>query len=276
MKVEYNNGLQPRSRRVALVVVAPAETGRIVFTWKDGEDLPGILLVVGSRYEKNGKWSNTTYQLELADGVKAVSISQSWEEGMFWPSLTWETLFEEALLRLDGGLTDEEIERFIRSDFPKTATRLDEKAALVSAPSVVQDILRQQAEKAAAQEEASRTVAEKAISEVKEAAARQFLSQTDAMAFVLQDGALLRGDPVLLGDAKGWFHGNPNGFGLDRIVAVAATFGLDLPFGRKRDLDEFLALCQELAMPASVVESATTLAAEPESVLASALRKAGL
>jgi len=75
MEMTYNDGLKPRSRRDCLFV----GHGETVAEFT-GESIHGVVAVVGSNYEKNGKWSNTTYQLIFAKDAWYMISEQSWEE----------------------------------------------------------------------------------------------------------------------------------------------------------------------------------------------------
>lgn len=48
-----------------------------------GENILGVCAVVGTDYKKAGKWSHTTYRLELAPGVRAIAGRDGWETGRF-------------------------------------------------------------------------------------------------------------------------------------------------------------------------------------------------
>ena len=67
-----------RNRRAWLLIIY-----HDTITVFSGQSLPGTVAVVDSRYSKNGKWSHTTYQLELADKVTAIAGTDGWEDGTF-------------------------------------------------------------------------------------------------------------------------------------------------------------------------------------------------
>src|SRR3989344_3705537 len=68
---EYNEGLRPAGRNPRLYLAKGSEVRK--FT---GENIPGFSAVASSRYEKRGKWSNTTFQLDLAPGVRLDKLEQ--------------------------------------------------------------------------------------------------------------------------------------------------------------------------------------------------------
>lgn len=52
-----------------------------------GQTIPGVVAVVATQYTKQGKWSGTTYTLQLADGVVAIPGHAGWESGTFREAL---------------------------------------------------------------------------------------------------------------------------------------------------------------------------------------------
>ena len=67
--ISFNDGLLPGGRNPRLVIVD--NKGNIYkFT---GKTVPGVFVVLTETYEKNGKWSNTTYTIKLAQGVRSVN-----------------------------------------------------------------------------------------------------------------------------------------------------------------------------------------------------------
>ena len=60
---EWSDGIGSRGRNSFLLFVRGDEV--IVF---HGQDIPGVVVVRGTDYTKSGKWSHTTYRLQLADG----------------------------------------------------------------------------------------------------------------------------------------------------------------------------------------------------------------
>lgn len=121
----WSNGIGNRSRKPFLLFVKNDKV--MVFT---GELIPGICVVRGTDYTRSGKWSHTTYRLEVAPGVRVISGHDGWETGRFVEGLgaavrvktpdTWvETA--EAL-----GVSVPSCMDFLRSWKPKMAEKLDE------------------------------------------------------------------------------------------------------------------------------------------------------
>lgn len=75
-EVTFNDGRKSRGHTDRLFVGRGGDVREFV-----GESISGIVAVSGRRYEKNGKWSNTTYTLRLATDAWHLVSSQSWEEG---------------------------------------------------------------------------------------------------------------------------------------------------------------------------------------------------
>ena len=123
MQWEWNDGQYSRGRQPACVVVLPnGECHRF-----NGATIPNVAEVVGEKFEKNGKWSNSTYTVLSPDGSTAVKWMQSWEEGHFWPQRYW----HEAIswFRENAPLaTVEQVEELIRREWPKAAEKFDAAA----------------------------------------------------------------------------------------------------------------------------------------------------
>lgn len=82
-EMSYNDGMASRSRHPMLLF---AKADHLVkFT---GEDIPGVCTVLSSSYTKNGKWSNTTYQLSYNPEYSPKELRQSWDMGRFVDDVT--------------------------------------------------------------------------------------------------------------------------------------------------------------------------------------------
>lgn len=78
-EITYNNGMGRRGRWSRLLLY----TRNNVYQF-DGVSIEGVCAIIGTpQYEKNGKWSNTTYRIQLAAGVKSSHITQGWESGEY-------------------------------------------------------------------------------------------------------------------------------------------------------------------------------------------------
>lgn len=116
-----------RNRQVwALVVTAAGE----VLPFK-GADLPGVLVVTGTDYRKDGKWSSTTYRFQLSSGTRFISGKNGWETGRFIEGLRKAVSFGRPIDRWVDvaealGVTVASAMAFLRSWRPKAAAYLDD------------------------------------------------------------------------------------------------------------------------------------------------------
>ncbi len=111
---EYNDGLLPGSRHPRLYL---AKAGKAIkFT---GENIPEYCAIASAQYEKRGKWSNTTYLLALAPGVRPIKFVSPMH-GVWGDSATsWGEIARELMLPI------EEVRKVIRQEYRGTAERLD-------------------------------------------------------------------------------------------------------------------------------------------------------
>lgn len=84
-----------------------------------GENIAGYCAIVKAQYEKNGKWSNTTYQLHLAPGVRPLyflsPMHGTWGDDL----ASWGEVAETL------GLSVEVAQAIVRAEYKGTAERLD-------------------------------------------------------------------------------------------------------------------------------------------------------
>jgi hypothetical protein len=121
-----------------------------------GESIPPALRVIRTGFVRNGKWSHNWWEVEI-DESQAIPVVfyQDWEPGKYFPTCTWAgaiSLLGEIVQTSENGITDAMIETFIRSHFPKDATRFDEEEAKNS-DNKTAELLSAQMELAAAQKE---------------------------------------------------------------------------------------------------------------------------
>ena len=127
--IEWNDGMRPRGRKQWLLVITTAGE---VLPFK-GTDIPGTVVIRGTSFEKNGKWSNTTYRLVLATGVSPIAGVDGWETGTFREGLAKATgvspidTWEECARALR--VTLESAKRFLTAWRPKAAAHFDEVEA---------------------------------------------------------------------------------------------------------------------------------------------------
>lgn len=129
----WSNGIGSRGRRSWLLLIK-GETV-VAFT---GQNIPGMVVVRGTDYHKNGKWSHTTYRLECATGVRAISGRDGWETGRFVEGLrsavshgsaidTWADVANALGVSVPSAMS------FLKEWRPKAAAALDEVEAQLSA-----------------------------------------------------------------------------------------------------------------------------------------------
>jgi hypothetical protein len=122
-----------------------------------GESIPPVARVTKEEYTKNGKWSHTTWTVELTDEANLIPFKQDWGIGKYFPVTTW----QEAIKRVReadrvamDGVTDTMIETFIRATFPKVAENLNAAdATWRAAGDVFGEMIAAQAELAQAHQE---------------------------------------------------------------------------------------------------------------------------
>jgi len=113
--MKYNDGLQPGGRRPRLYLVK----GDLAMKFR-GSSIPGICQVINTQYKQNGKWSNTTYDLDLMPGVRSIyflaPLHGTWgEEFKSWG---------EAIADLQ--LSIETSKRIVKTEYPAVWSRLEE------------------------------------------------------------------------------------------------------------------------------------------------------
>lgn len=118
---EYNDGLRHGSRRPRLYLTKKSEAVKF-----EGESIEGYCVITASKYQQNGKWSNTTYQLELAPGVKAFELLSPLH-GTWGDNFTsWGEVVEYFSLPI------QKVKEIVEREYPSLSKRMDsvEKFAL--------------------------------------------------------------------------------------------------------------------------------------------------
>lgn len=123
--ITWSDGIASRGRNPWLLFIKGDEV--IVF---DTKNIPGVVVVRGTDYSKNGKWSHTTYRLELASGIRHISGHNGWETGRFVEGLgdavgcatpdTWADTAKALGVSVPSAM------EFLRAWRPKAADKLDE------------------------------------------------------------------------------------------------------------------------------------------------------
>lgn len=123
-EITWSDGIGSRSRHPFLLFVKGDEV--VVFR---GENIEGVVVVRGTDYTKNGKWSHTTYRLQLADGIRHIDGRDGWETGRFVEGLasavgcktpdTWSDTAKALGISVPSAM------EFLRAWRPKAAEQLD-------------------------------------------------------------------------------------------------------------------------------------------------------
>ena len=114
MTHQYNDGLLSAGRRPRLYL---AKAGEVVKF--EGANIPAWCAIVTAQYVKAGKWSNTSYELALAPGVRPLHFVSPMH-GTWGDDLTsWGDVAETL------GLPVEVAQRIVRAEYRSTAARLD-------------------------------------------------------------------------------------------------------------------------------------------------------
>ena len=96
-----------------------------------GVDVPGVVRVLGQDYQKNGKWSNSTYRCASPAGSVPIAWMQDWGTGETWPQDSYDAAF--AWVAAKAPHADRaSFEAYIRAAWPKYAAKWDESAAALA------------------------------------------------------------------------------------------------------------------------------------------------
>ncbi len=121
-KATWNNKMGHRERKAKAFIIT-ADGAIYEFS---GLAIPNVCHSQAVKYEKNGKWSNTTFQVTMHDSAKLVGFVQDWETGRTWPQPSWDEAFlwlKERAPALDQAM----FEKFIREKYSGAAAIFDEQ-----------------------------------------------------------------------------------------------------------------------------------------------------
>lgn len=102
----------------------------------EGQSIPKVCAILSERFRKDGKWSNTSYSLALADGVVAINGHSGWATGLMSDGVATATKLPAnswAELAVALGATRESTEEWLRKRAPRTSGVLDERDAALKA-----------------------------------------------------------------------------------------------------------------------------------------------
>lgn len=122
----YNNGIRLDCTRPSLYFVKDSEAKKF-----KGKNIKDFCEVVASQYEKKGKWSNTTYQINISQGVRPICFfspkHNSWGNKLD----SWERVAKKLDIRMDIA------QAIIRNEYECMAERLDKIKAFNKAEIVI-------------------------------------------------------------------------------------------------------------------------------------------
>ncbi|RLG78480.1 MAG: hypothetical protein DRO14_00660 [Thermoprotei archaeon] len=123
--LEWSDGIGNRRRERWLVLIKDDRVHHFC-----GETIPGVAVVVGHGYTKNGKWSANHYRMKLAPGVRAIAGYEGWETGRFVEGLRKAVGFPRPIDRwIDVAealrVTIPAAQEYVRAHWPGDAKRLD-------------------------------------------------------------------------------------------------------------------------------------------------------
>ena len=120
MRYEYNDGLKNAGRTPKLWIVHRGQVH--IF---GGEAISGIVAVSSTGYEKKGKWSNTTYQLELVEGATPCYLLAPMH-GQVWPENDRMVAYERFMREFKVTLSFESFDAALLRDYPRSHGRMVE------------------------------------------------------------------------------------------------------------------------------------------------------
>ncbi len=115
---KYNDGLLNAGRTPKLWIVHRGQIHNFV-----GWAIDGVVAVTGTRYEKNGKWSNTTFQLELADGAVGCRMVAPMH-GQTWPMNDRMEAYKSFMQEFGVTLSFEVFDEALLCDYPNSHARM--------------------------------------------------------------------------------------------------------------------------------------------------------
>lgn len=156
--VQFNDGIGSRDLRHRNLLVIPGQ-GIVEFL---GENIAPVVRVLKEEFEKNGRWSKTTWTVELLGGALPFVFSQDWETGKYHNARTVDQAVADFSAKLPAGhnLSDEQVEMALCALWPKTMTGLAQAEQVFLQQDQLTALLAAQKEAVAAMQEAAQVVAE--------------------------------------------------------------------------------------------------------------------
>lgn len=91
----------------------------------NGHSIDKICEISSSKYKKNGKWSNTTYDLLIADNVGIFEYRRPMHNQSFFDIHCWDELLSFIINNTHTYVDMNELQLYIHTTFPKVGLRLD-------------------------------------------------------------------------------------------------------------------------------------------------------
>lgn len=127
MKTTWNDRQGSRDRRAwCVLVTADGNVHRFM-----GSSIPGVCYAAEIDHTRDGKWSNSTWEITHAETTAVVSWMEDWGTGQVFPQVSWEAGYFW-LAGQAPTLTREGFEAFIRAHCPRHAERWDAAVAAES------------------------------------------------------------------------------------------------------------------------------------------------
>ena len=168
-----------------------------------GVQIPGVARVLEKSFSKNGKWSYTSWDVELQGDAYGVILDQDWETGKYLNSQTWGLAVSEfgGKLKVVDTLTTEQLTVAIRALFPNTALSIDKaEAEFQQGGDVVAELLKAQASAAAVSAEKAALLTQISQLEQAEKLAKETAESATRVAAVRE--ALAKGGKLNLADLR--------------------------------------------------------------------------
>ena len=122
-EISFNDGIASRGINSMLLLFDQTEA---VLTEFVGSNIKGLAVVLSKNYNKNGKWSNTTYTIRIPDNVVAYKWSQDWENGTYLVSEDWDGAYNEFIEKTEFPCDFATFERFVYFRLAKSAKVFNE------------------------------------------------------------------------------------------------------------------------------------------------------
>ena len=129
-EITYNDKMASRGLNSMLVLFSQTDS---VLTEFLGENIKGLAVIVKKDYNKNGKWSSTTFTIRIPDNVVAFRWTQDWDMGRYLVGEGWQETYDHFIIASEFPCDFATFERFVYFRFPKMAKRFCEtKEALAN------------------------------------------------------------------------------------------------------------------------------------------------